>query len=869
MSKRALDILLVFLIIAAVIVAVLFSISLFNYFSSTSGAGTPPTPVPPPMTNDPWARIQATGTMVVGTSADYPPFAFYNDNFQLDGFDVALMREIGQQMGVQVEFKDMSFEGLDGALQLGEIDTAAAAISKTPEREQVVDFSNVYYVSSDATIASQNSTIVAITNVAEMAGYRVGVQRGTVYERWLRTTLVDTGLMPASNLHTYQLAEQIVRDVQSGLVDLGVMDSLPAQTAVSHGGVKIVGQEMNQELYAIAMLKGAATLQVEINNALTELSNSGRLNQLITTYLGVPPDQLLPTPTPDPVTPTALPSATAVPCINSMKFIADLNLNDDNMQNPPVIPAGQAFSKGWRIQNTGTCIWNADYNLVFVGGNNPQAQMGGQATAIVGTVVPGQQYDVYVNFIAPLQPGTYQSFWSMSDPQNITFGSRIWAGITVPAPATPTPMITQTPNPSISFTVNQNYIKAGECVTFNWNVTGANAVYFYKQGVSWQTNPVPPSGTQSDCPPVTTIYELLVVWPNGSQEIRQITVYVEAAPDAPNIAQFAVTPPDQIQLGQCVRINWWVDGTISNVQITRNNIVLWNDAPIAGNMQDCPQNAGQITYGITASGPGGSSRQQQTINVTQPAPPTATPLPNTPTAVPVTPTAEPAIIYAFTVQPGEIQTGECVTGNWSIGGNVSQARLLRNGQVILENAPFNGNGTDCLNAAGTYVYRLEATTPQGKQTVQERIVTVTNAPATATSVPPTATSPATTSPLANTSWTLQSYNNGAGGMTTLISGTEITANFTTDQITGNGGCNPYTGSYTTNNSGGITISELVVALTACTEPPGIMAQESNYISFLQQAARFQLADTQMMMLDANGRILLKFESVTAVPYPTN
>ncbi len=428
---------------------------------------------------------------MVGTSADYPPFAFYNDNYELDGFDVALMREIGQQMGVQVEFRDMSFDGLGGAIQLGQIDAAAAAISRNPEREQSVDFSNVYYVSSEGIIANQNSAIVAITTVSEMAGYRIGVQAGTVFEHWLQTTLVDTGLMPVSNLYKYQSADQVVTDVREGRVDLGVLDLLPAETAVSTiGGIKIVGSGLNQELYAIALLKGATTLQTELNNALAQLSNSGRLNQLITQYLGIPPEHILPTPTPNPVTPTPLPTATAVPCINGMTFVADLNLNDNNMQSPPAIPAGQPFQKGWRIQNTGTCTWDQSYRLVFVNGNTPQSQMGGQPTPIIGTVAPGQQYDIFVNFVAPLQPGTYQSFWSMSDPQNTTFGNRIWVGITVPAPLTPTPMATQTPNPSIAFTVNQTQIREGECVTFTWNVTGANSVFFYRQGESWQSFPV-------------------------------------------------------------------------------------------------------------------------------------------------------------------------------------------------------------------------------------------------------------------------------------------------------------------------------------------------------------------------------------------
>jgi ABC-type amino acid transport substrate-binding protein/heat shock protein HslJ len=858
MSKRAYDILLVFLIFAAIVVTILFAFSLFNFFSH-SGSDAEPTPQPPlPTPGDPWERIQATGKMVVGTSADYPPFAFYNDNFQLDGFDVALMREVGQQMGVQVEFRDMAFEGLNGAIQLGQIDAAAAAISRNPAREQSVDFSNVYYVSTDAVIANQNSSIVTITNVSEMAGYRVGVQRGTVYERWLQEALVDTGLMPANNLYKYQLANQIVTDVRDGRIDLGVMDLLPAETAVSTiGGIKIVGSGLNQELYAIAMLKSSATLQVKINNALTQLSNSGRLSQLITQYLGIPPEQILPTPTPLPVTPTPLPTATAVPCINDMKFVADLNLNDNNMQSPPIIPAGQSFNKGWRIQNTGTCTWDANYKLVYVGGNTPQSQMGGQPTAIVGTVAPNQQYDIYVNFVAPLQPGTYQSFWSMRNPQNTTFGDRIWLGVTVPTPATSTPVATQTPNPSIDFRVDRTNIKEGECATFIWNVSGASSVYFYKQGEAWQQHPVPPSGTQSDCPNTTTTYELLVVWLNGNQEIRQITVYVEESPNAPNIARFIVTPPYEIQVGQCVQIDWWVDGTISNIQLTRNNTAIWNDAPIAGNMQDCPPNAGQVTYSITASGPGGTSRQQHVINVSQPSPPTATPQPNTPTAVPPTATTVPPIIYSFVVQPSQIQEGQCVSGNWSIGGSATSARLLRNEQVILNNAPFNGSGTDCLNTAGTYVYRLEATNSQGRQTFEERTVTVTSAP-----IPPT--SPPTTPPIANTNWSLQSYNNGSGGMVTLIAGTEIRANFTNDQVNGNASCNTYNGRYTTNSSGNITISDLAVAQVACTDPPGIMTQESSYMSLLRQVSRYQISGNQLVMMDGNGRTLLQFQSVVAI-----
>ncbi len=96
---------------------------------------------------------------MVGTSADYPPFAFYDDKFQLDGFDIALMKAIGEKLGVEVEFNDFAFDGLGNALQLGQIDAAIAAISVTPERQELVDFSDVYYVGADALLVAEQTAL--------------------------------------------------------------------------------------------------------------------------------------------------------------------------------------------------------------------------------------------------------------------------------------------------------------------------------------------------------------------------------------------------------------------------------------------------------------------------------------------------------------------------------------------------------------------------------------------------------------------------------------------------------------------------------------------------------------------------------------
>ena len=261
-----------------------------------------------PVTDQAWAQIQAKGKLVVGTAADYPPFAYYTEDFQVDGFDVALIREIGQRLGVKVELYDFAFDGLDGALMLKQIDVAIAALSITPQREAVVDFSNVYYAGEDGILAHQDSDIHSITRVQEMAGWRIGVQRGTVYQDWLTKELVKTGLMPAGNLFLYEKGEDAVQDLKDGRLDLVVGDALPAEVAVGTGGVRLVGRGLNVQRFGIAVRRGETSLKNEIDRTLRELQKEGRISELARQYLELESIEIPPT-----LTPAPIPSSTPEP----------------------------------------------------------------------------------------------------------------------------------------------------------------------------------------------------------------------------------------------------------------------------------------------------------------------------------------------------------------------------------------------------------------------------------------------------------------------------------------------------------------------------------------------------------------------------
>jgi polar amino acid transport system substrate-binding protein len=770
----------------------------------------------PPAADDSWDRVQAAGKIVVGTAADYPPFESYVAPGQIDGFDIALMDEIGRRLGVAIEYHDYAFDGLGPSLLQGQIDVAIAAISRTPEREAVVDFTNVYLVAEDGVLARADSNIT-ISSVGDLVAYKVGVQRNTVYKDWVQTTFIDAGRMSPDNLFAYEKTEHALRDLRDGRIELVIMDAQAAQAAVEEGGVKLIAKGRGQQHYAIALPKGAAALKAQLDGAITGMYNDGYIAGLAQRYLKSA--QILPTPTPAPTSTAGPPPS----CVDGLVLVKHLT------QEPDMKP-GQAFAKGWQVKNTGTCTWNKNYRLVFVNGH----RMGGEPVAVARDVKPGETYDLQLNLVAPLNPGTYQGVWQMQNAQGQAFGERLLVQIKVlPAP-TVTPAPTQTPVAGISFTVDRTSIVAGECATFKWKVDNVKEVYFYKEGQRWQDHGVAGEGSRQECPPATTNYYLRVVLRDNSVEVRQITITVEPVTGAPIISRFTVDPPGQITLGQCVTVRWKVEGELDNVVLAANDDVLWDPAPAVGNTSHCPERAGTVTYNLTAVGPGGTSRQSQTITVVDAA--TATPAPTTAPEAPV--------IYSFVVSPNQIQEGECVGLSWSVGGGATYSRILRNQAVIIDDAGYSGQQMDCLDEAGSYTYILEAKNSAGQRVTQQQAVNVTEV--------------APENPLAGTRWQVTSlWDSEEEDVEPVLPDTTLTTAFDrTGKVNGSSGCNSYSASYLVSGSQ-LTMTPPTGTSMICNTPAGIMEQESAFLALLPTVGGYTIEGESLYLEDASGAVVIE------------
>jgi heat shock protein HslJ len=115
--------------------------------------------------------------------------------------------------------------------------------------------------------------------------------------------------------------------------------------------------------------------------------------------------------------------------------------------------------------------------------------------------------------------------------------------------------------------------------------------------------------------------------------------------------------------------------------------------------------------------------------------------------------------------------------------------------------------------------------------------------------------------LEGSSWQVLSYNNGKGGVTSLIIGTEITANFGEDGLlAGNAGCNGYSADYETDGNN-ISIGPAVSTEMACLDIEGVM--EQRYLAALGTAASYKIDGLNMEMRTADGALVATFQRDTS------
>jgi heat shock protein HslJ len=112
--------------------------------------------------------------------------------------------------------------------------------------------------------------------------------------------------------------------------------------------------------------------------------------------------------------------------------------------------------------------------------------------------------------------------------------------------------------------------------------------------------------------------------------------------------------------------------------------------------------------------------------------------------------------------------------------------------------------------------------------------------------------------LTTTRWVATSVNNGKGGVTSVVAGTTMTAIFRTDgMVAGSGGCNDYSGPYTSDATT-IKIGPLATTRKLCNTPAGVDDQEAQFLAAMSAATTYTISGSNFELRDAGGALQVAF-----------
>ena len=224
--------------------------------------------------------VQSAGKLVIGTSPDFPPFEFLDADGNVVGIEIEIMQLICQELGVELEIKQMDFDSVLPGVQTGKFNVGVSGISVTPDREKNTLFTVPYCLAAQAIVVTSDSPI---TCKADLEGKTVSVQTGTTAEEFCMSN--------GYTVKAFAANADAETALTVGKVDAWVIDDL---TAAEMGAaynedhpdapLVILDEAMTTEPYAFAFAIGGDDLVERINEILNQLLADGTIAAIFEKY---------------------------------------------------------------------------------------------------------------------------------------------------------------------------------------------------------------------------------------------------------------------------------------------------------------------------------------------------------------------------------------------------------------------------------------------------------------------------------------------------------------------------------------------------------------------------------------------------------
>jgi polar amino acid transport system substrate-binding protein len=225
--------------------------------------------------------------VTVASDIAYPPFEFTQKGKPV-GFDIDLMREIGQRAGFTPKFKNVTFDGIIPGLGNNLYDLSITAMTITKEREQSVDFSDPYFNADQSLMVQRDSPIKSVDDIGDGT---VGVQLGTTGE--LKAKELKQQGKIKGEVRTFDLAPEAFSALENGQIQAVINDfPVSAYWAETRGrSLEVVQTIPTAEQYGVAFPEGSDLVQ-PVNKALEEIKKDGTYAKLYEKWFDQKPEEI-------------------------------------------------------------------------------------------------------------------------------------------------------------------------------------------------------------------------------------------------------------------------------------------------------------------------------------------------------------------------------------------------------------------------------------------------------------------------------------------------------------------------------------------------------------------------------------------------
>lgn len=226
-------------------------------------------------------KVKDKKTLVLGTSADYPPFEFTimkNGKKQIVGYDTLVAKQIAKDMGVKLKVVNTEFPSLISELQDKKVDIVMAGMVSTKARKKTVDFSKSYYTVENVLLV-QKADASKYNTTASLKGKSIGAQQSTTQETIAKKQLSSANLVTESNFTS--LTSELKNGTLAGVVtESEIAENLVKTYPDKYAIAKVKLTTPKNDFYInVAVRKGDTALKKQINKSLTKMEKNGDLDK--------------------------------------------------------------------------------------------------------------------------------------------------------------------------------------------------------------------------------------------------------------------------------------------------------------------------------------------------------------------------------------------------------------------------------------------------------------------------------------------------------------------------------------------------------------------------------------------------------------